>query len=254
MNILKKLISIILSLALSVSLIYFVIINSASTNTMSDDTDSAQGQEKIQTLANTDFASVQKSIDILKVKHAPATASIAVNPSDFKNIFKDDVFLGDSQTEALSAYDILSETSVVAKKGKTTTLALGDVQTVKNLNPKRVFILFGLNDLENFDDLNQFMDSYKKLLDSLHQNIPNAKLYVNSVLPARSDIEASNKSLTADRINNSNKMIMQLCKDENAQYIDISYILIDNPNLFEPDGQHPQFSFYKVWLSKLATL
>ena len=30
--------------------------------------------------------------------------------------------------------------------------------------------------------------------------------------------------------------------------------LIDNPNLFEPDGLHPQFSFYKVWLSKLATL
>lgn len=254
MNILKKLISIILPLALSISLIYFVIINSASTNTMSNDTDSVQGQEKIKSLSTTDFASVQKSIDSIKKKYAPTTTSITVNPSDFKNIFKDDVFLGDSQTEALSSYDILSETSVVAQKGKTTTIALDDVQTIKNLNPKRVFILFGLNDLENFEDLNQFMDSYKKLLDSLHQNVPDAKLYVNSVLPPRSDIESSNKSLTSDRINNSNKMISQLCQQENAQYIDISYILIDNPNLFEPDGLHPQFSFYKLWLSKLATL
>ena len=57
-------------------------------------------------------------------------------------------------TEAIYAYGFLDSTSVVAEKGKNVMTALeDDVPKVVNLVPNRVIMLYGMNDLECFEDL-----------------------------------------------------------------------------------------------------
>lgn len=249
-----------LSLLLSSLIATGVILGSISTNIDAEDLDASQGVQNIKQLESSDVSAVQKIITDyekeLEEKNKPKEEENKGNNNklDFKSIFKRDMFIGDSQSEGLNLYGFLNDSSVCAQKGRSLYSAMDTVPTVKNANPENIFILFGLNDLIAFPNLNDLRDKYEEFVKALKRGLPDAKIYVNSMLEARSDAIARQSALSLDRNAKGNDLIKEMCSKNGVEFVDIRYIFRENPSLYEGDGMHCKPDFYKVWLTKLKTI
>ena len=135
------------------------------------------GIEKINSMQTKTVADIKKDATNKKIdveeKNIENIIDKAINApiyttKDYKEFFNNTVFMGDSLTEAIYAYGFLDSTSVVAEKGKNVMTALeDDVPKVINLVPNRVIMLYGMNDLECFEDLNDFFFFFKILINSI---------------------------------------------------------------------------------------
>ena len=171
--------------------------------------------------------------------------------NDYKEVFKEDLFLGDSITDSLSFYEFIDESNVIAKFGLTAKGAKDEVQNIVKINPENIFIMFGMNDIINNDDSNGFADDYAKLIHSIKEKLPNTKIYIQSILPVDSKAKDKKSALTNENIDKFNEALINMTEDENIEYLNIRAILEDNRDLLEPDGIHVKYEFYKLWLNYL---
>ena len=210
------------------------------------------GINSVAKLEKQDVAEIQRNIN----EHLEeiSVEEVNIDTLDFKFIFKDDIFLGDSLTEALYEYDFINERSVIAQKGATVDKAIEEVDIIKNLAPKRIYILFGLNDMLNYENISEFMDVYSKLLDKLKEELPESKIYVQSITPARSDIRKEQPLFSEDRNKEANKKLKNLCEEKGINFVNIKNIILNKSELYEPDGLHLAAEFYQIWLNKLVDL
>lgn len=215
-----------------------------------------KGINTIEKIEKQNVSEIQDSIDsyLEKLGNGKNQVFTEGTSRDYKMIFKDDVFLGDSQTEGLAAYQLVNEKSVVAEKGKTVNKAFGDIATIKFLSPKKVYLLFGLNDLLNYINISDFIKDYSKLIDEIQEVLPKTEIYVQSVMPAREDIIANQPLYSKARNQEANDKLKKLCKEKDITFVDIKSILEKNQNLYEPDGLHVTVEFNKLWLNKLADM
>lgn len=168
-----------------------------------------------------------------------------------KIYFEDSVFMGDSITEGLDFYDIVNKSSVLAEKGQTLVQAKETVSTLSSIKPKRVFTLYGMNDLETFETPNDFKNNYIKLIKSIKKAVPSVEIYVQSLTPVQAKVRQKNLSLSQGRIDEFTDQVIEVAKLENVHYIDIKSIIKDRNDLYEPDGMHFTMKFYGLWLNYL---
>ncbi len=161
------------------------------------------------------------------------------------------VILGDSITDAIVSYEFLGRDVVVSKVGLRIAKADDYIETAIGLNPSTIFTCFGANDLETYeDDSAQFIEEYSKQIKKLQKALPGAKIYVNSIFP----IEQSriDESPSLGYYSDYNTQLEKMCTDLNCTYIDSTFLVSDNPNYYEPDGEHLVYDFYPKWLTYMA--
>jgi Lysophospholipase L1 and related esterases len=166
----------------------------------------------------------------------------------YNKLFTNDVFLGDSITKGLSAYHILDEAKVYAEVGIGTKKAKELVDLAAKQNPKRIFIMIGINDVGSYTT-GQFANYYSSLINSVKTKCPNAKIYVQTILPVSGQATQKNPSLSNSRINEFNSAILQISKNENVGFINTSALV--NENFYARDGIHYKPTFYPNWLNFL---
>lgn len=190
--------------------------------------------------------------------------------SDYhKEVFSDDLFIGDSITTGLSGYGILSPKNVAAAVGYTpykaysTEIALGDGSTgtaldyAASMQPKRIFVMLGSNGITSASAME---DSYRTLLEKLTDKCPDSEIYCLSVTPVTSDSSsAASAGITNDMITDFNKYIKSLAKEKGLTYIDLYTLFSDDNGYFlheyaENDGLHFKGNTYKVMLSYIESL
>ena len=127
------------------------------------------------------------------------------------------------------------------------------VETVKAVNPDKVFLMAGINGLRDMD-LNDFTIKYNLLVDSIRKAVPNAEIYLQSILPVNSlrvkDYGNNNK------IAQANKIIKNISKNKICKYIDLFGIYIYNnemPTELTVDGIHLKDSAYQRWYDNIRT-
>lgn len=212
-----------------------------------------------KTVADIKKDATNKKIDV-KEKNIEDIIDKAINtPSyttkDYKEFFKNTVFMGDSLTEAIYAYGFLDSTSVVAEKGKNVMTALeDDLPKVVNLVPNRVIMLYGMNDLACFDNLDDFYDKYKILVNSIKEKLPETQIIVISTFYATDEAVVNSKYLSKDRVDEANKYIKKMCEEESITYLDLRSIISKKPGLYEPDGIHVVGNFYNIYLEVLMNI
>ena len=172
--------------------------------------------------------------------------------SEYNKIFQKDLFLGDSITDSLSFYELIDEKNVFARLGFTTKKALDEIEEIINKNPENIYILFGMNDILTFKDSEKFIMCYKELIDTIHDKLPNATIYIQSILPVTPEVKSNKPSLTNENIDIFNHAIKKMAEEENIKYLNIREILENNTKLFEPDGIHVKYKFYELWLEYLT--
>lgn len=179
----------------------------------------------------------------------PTNTNVSVNNKDF---FSNDLFLGDSITEGLSAYEFLNESNVVGVRGLNTISAVNQVNKLAKVNYKNIYILLGLNDVNSGVNSQEYIKNYANLIHVIKEKFPNSKIYIQSTLQVTVKAEQSNSNISNSRINDFNSALQNMCNNENVNFIDLMQVIRNaNKNLYEPDGEHLKSEFYSLWLDYL---
>lgn len=222
------------------------------------------GIEKINSMQNKTVADIKKNITNKKIDVEEknieniideAISAPVYTTKDYREFFNNTVFMGDSLTEAIYAYEFLDSTSVVAEKGKNVMTALeDDVPKVVNLVPNRVIMLYGMNDLSCFGNLNDFYGKYKILVNSIKEKLPETQIIIISTFYVTDEAAMTSQNLSKDRVDEANKYIKKMCEEESITYLDLRSIISKKPNLYEPDGIHVVADFYNIYLEVLMNV
>ena len=108
-----------------------------------------------------------------------------------------------------------------------------------------------MNDILASKDSENFITNYKELIDIIQDKVPNATIYVQSILPVSSEVKTKKSLLTNENIDICNQALKDMAEEENIQYLNIREILENNMDLLEPDGIHVKYKFYELWLEYL---
>ena len=215
---------------------------------------------ELDELANADISSMQKELSVNKQKETNNSklelGKNILNSSskDYKTYFNDSVFWGDSISEGFTAYDVLNDNEVVAVKGKTVDMAQKDINIIVAKNPSKLYLLFGMNDLENYSDINDFKKAYENLLKNVSSKLENTRIYIMSTMYVNSKASSRQPALSRDRVAKANGYIKEICRENEYTYVDITDIYDNNPSLYEQDGIHAVGKFYPIWLNKLISV
>ncbi len=176
---------------------------------------------------------------------------------DYNTIFEDTIFMGDSITEGLFYMEVIDESKVLAAMGETIVKAKDDVSKVVSLNPKKIVLLFGMNDVILFQEVSEwtsidsFKANYKELLETLKGRLPYAEIYVQSPLSVAEGKLSASDRLTNENLDRFRVAVEEVCEETEVNYVDINTILEGNNDLRAEDGIHLKHDFYVEWMNYL---
>ena len=179
------------------------------------------------------------------------------------------LFIGDSNTVRTMAYGFTTWDNVVAAvsmgvehiqslkmtyfKGYKNPVTA--IDAVKIIQPKRIIITYGTNDL--FWDTDEFIKVYKKALAAIHEAYPYADIIVNAVPPL--DKQRENTRLTMQRVDEFNKAIAEMAKEEGYKFLNSSEALKDEKTGFAKtdytigDGVHLSKKGMEAYVNYIKT-
>ena len=191
----------------------------------------------------------------------------SVPPEAGDAYFNDAVFIGDSRTEGLMIYGKMPEgTTFCAVKGlNVNTAATAQIQdgeeqvTIlegrKRHAFKKVYVMLGVNEL-GWASENTFIARYGSLLDGIREAVPDAVIYVQSILPVSKE-KSDSSVYTNSRIQLYNSLIVQMCEEKGAVYLNVAEAVQDEsgalPAEATVDGIHLKRPYYEKWKDYIMT-
>lgn len=182
--------------------------------------------------------------------------------------FDDAAFIGDSRTQGLQLYTGLPNATFYATQGlmvdtffsKKFVKAGGGKITIpdamRNQTFKKVYIMLGVNELGWVYE-KVFIQKYGEVVDKVKELQPDAKVYVQSILPvtkAKSDGDAIYNNT---KISRYNELIEQMCREKGVTYLHVADAVgLDNgalPAGSATDGVHLNREYCYKWLDYLKT-
>lgn len=164
------------------------------------------------------------------------------------------VFLGDSITDWYPFEEIFSSDIPIVNSGvagyETTDILNRLDKMVYQYNPTKVFILIGTNDLKYGDDSEEeVIKNIKKIIKNIKSNRPNAKIYLQSILPVNRELEYhAAEERYNDEILEVNSAMKKYCEENKVTYINLYDNFIDDEGNFDKnytrDGLHPSDKGY----------
>lgn len=157
------------------------------------------------------------------------------------------VLLGDSITDKFRIGEFYFKKRIYNRgiSGDTSTGVLARMkESVYDLNPSKVFLLIGTNDIArpHYSE-DKTAANIAEIVKGIHANCPDTIVYVESVYPVNQNIEnSSTHGRTNHLIESLNNTIQTAILDLNAEYIDINPLLKDNEGSLKAeytyDGLH----------------
>ena len=163
----------------------------------------------------------------------------------------DVVFLGDSITAGGDWSEWFSDRTVckLGVPGESLEQIMYRLDMVKKLEPQKVFLLAGVNNVSRGRYEETIREYYSLILQDLSEI--ECTIYVQSILPVREPSSVDN-----GRIDIANEIIEELAAEYECEFIDIHSAFIDeNGEMKEEltkDGVHLNEDGYAVWLKEIA--
>lgn len=173
------------------------------------------------------------------------------------------LFLGDSITNYYDLDKYYEGYKVVNSgiSGNQTSDILDNLQKRAYVyNPSTIFLLIGTNDYIHNKKEDETVNNIKEIVDKLNKNLPNAKIYLQSIYPINdTDDQKISKSMVSIRNNTSikkiNSELKKYCNDKNCTYLDMYSLLEDKDgNLkleYTKEGLHMSDEGYEVITKEL---
>ena len=181
--------------------------------------------------------------------------------------FSDAVFVGDSRTEGLRYFGELDNAKFVSAKGLNVKSAvekqlievedgsmLNVPDALKTYKYSRVYVMLGINEL-GWPYEGVFVEKYGQLLDKIKEVNPNAKIYVQEILPVTREKSQSGGVFTNEKIDHYNELIKELALSKNMKFLEVSKAVEDVDGSLmadaSTDGIHLKKSYCIKWTQYL---
>lgn len=159
------------------------------------------------------------------------------------------LFLGDSNTARMyRMFDYCSYDNAIGSVGMTAkslaTFACVQLsssssyvtmpQAVALLQPKRVILTFGTNDLNPSYKTADFIKNYQTGIEAVVTAYPSVDIIVNSIPPIGQ--QHSNQSLTQTQVDEFNKALVEMCKEKGWKFLNSAEALKDSTTGYAKAG------------------
>lgn len=180
--------------------------------------------------------------------------------------FDDALFIGDSITEGIKAYNLLGNATVVSNVG----ISLYNVATKECINTgdgtritipqavaqypnkTKIYIQLGVNGMGMTID--QFKQAYSGFIDIIRKSHPNASIYLVSIFPISEQKfynSGYSKSITNAKIDEFNNAIMEVAVDKDAHFLYVAECIKQPDGSLDAevtgDGMHIGPAYYERW-------
>ena len=180
-----------------------------------------------------------------KTHYIKRIAEFKANPLQFGDV----IMVGNSITELGGNWGQRFNNPKVKNRGIAGDVTAGVLNRLAEIyyyKPKKVFIKIGINDLFHNDLTPEYIaNNIKLIVDRIHIESPNTKIYVQTILPTANDTSLKAKIATTNTIL-KNRIPTNYC-----QVIDLHLIFTDANDLMIPsystDGLHLSEAGYVVW-------
>lgn len=177
--------------------------------------------------------------------------------------FDDCAFIGNSRVLDLKNYGLaenvyasvgLTVDTVFTEKASGSSVVI--IDELKGKHFKKVFLMFGDNEC-GWPNTSVFIKRYAKVIAAVRERVPEAEIYLQSVLPISRAADAKNEyGCNNAAIKKVNEAIKQLAKDEGVHYINPAASMTDSqgflPDEAASDGVHLRKKYCRIWLNYLA--
>ena len=178
------------------------------------------------------------------------TSTILEQTSDAGDSYVDEtLFLGDSNTARMyRMFDYCSYDNAIGSVGMTAkslvTFACVQVSTssgyitmpqaVAKLQPRRVILTFGTNDLNPGYKAADFVKNYQTGIEAIVTAYPSVDIIVNAIPPIGQ--QHSNQSLTQTQVDEYNKALVEMCQEKDWKFLNSAEVLKDSVTGYAKSG------------------
>lgn len=187
------------------------------------------------------------------------------------NYFADAVFIGDSRTVGMMTYSgvkshfyakvslnifsVLHTEFLIPPEGGDELLTVLEALEKYPVFGK-VYICFGINELGY--NPTSFINAYEYFLDRVMELLPNATIYIQSIIPVSKEAAARSKyGVTNEAILRNNALLLDLAKKKGVYYLNVYEIFADSDGALDPslssDGIHLGKEGIKMQMDYLRT-
>ncbi len=126
------------------------------------------------------------------------------------------------------------------------------VKMLKAVHPKKIFVMGGINGLKDISE-QDFRLKYEKLLSNMKDSLPDAEIFVQSMLPVNHKVY----HLYGDnqKISTFNEIIRDIAFHQSLPYIDLYSLYLQNgelPSDLTMDGIHLYPQSYQLWAKAIS--
>ena len=174
------------------------------------------------------------------------------------------VFIGDSITDLYHLDDYYADLDKATYNrgigGDTTQGVIDRLQvSLYGIAPSEIVLMIGTNDVNWRVSNDQIVKNYKYILDDIKTNLPEAKLFVMSIIPQNYDLTIQTYVDESNRkIRDINPKINELAVSHGYTYLDLySLVVDDNTRLnqnYSDDGIHLNEAGFAVWTNLVKPL
>ena len=167
------------------------------------------------------------------------------------------IFLGNSITDGSEWSELLQNPRAKNRgiSGDTSEGVLFRLYQITRVQPAKVFLLIGINDLSKNISPDTVYANICKIVSTIRTKSPKTKVYVQSILPVNNTFKtfATHTSRTP-QVKDINGRLKNICPKLGATFVDL-FNELKNPNddllnpLYTNDGLHLLGEGYKVWYS-----
>ena len=178
------------------------------------------------------------------------SATILPESSDAGQTYVDEtLFLGDSNTARMyRMFDFCTYDNAIGSVGMSSkslaTYACVELnnsgsyvtmaKAVAGMQPKRVIITFGTNDLSPSYKAADFVKNYQTGIESIVEAYPSVDIIINAIPPLGQ--QHSNQSLTQTQVDEYNKALVEMCKEKGWKFLNSAEVLKDSATGYAKSG------------------
>lgn len=159
------------------------------------------------------------------------------------------LFLGDSNTARMyRMFDYCSYDNAIGSVGMSArslaTYACVQLQGYSNyvtmakavslMQPRRVILTFGTNDLSPSYSAQDFVENYQEGIESVVEAYPSVDIIVNAIPPLGQT--HSNQNLTQTQVDEYNKALVEMCQEQGWKFLNSAEVLKDSSTGYAKSG------------------
>jgi len=199
-------------------------------------------------------------VSILNRKFSQASIDVNYYYQDKKTHFEtlsnsesEIVFLGDSLSDYCEWSEFFPNQRIKNRgiAGDTTDGLLNRIDEVIESKPQKLFIMIGINDLNQGRRVADIANTYRLILEVLKKQIPQTTVFIQSLLPTNKTNAVFSKTVKNQNIVELNKKIKSLANEFSFKYIELFPTFLDSSSeldkRYTTDGVHLNGEGYLVW-------